>query len=123
MRSCHLPSLLPIICVALAGAGTTSSSGPAPARDSVFCPQELTRAAQDNAARLPWAAAMREQVVAAARPWMEMSEDELWGLMFGHTITRSWMVWSNGHCPACGEDVPMYNWEIDAIARPWKVRC
>ncbi|MGD9497667.1 MAG: heparinase II/III family protein, partial [Armatimonadota bacterium] len=57
------------------------------------------------------------------RPRMELSEDEQWGLMIGHTITRSWMVWSNGHCPACGEDVPMYNWEIDAIARPWKVRC
>ncbi len=32
--------------------------------------------------------------------------------MFGHTITRSWMVWSSGHCPLCaGEGVPMY-WRI-----------
>jgi hypothetical protein len=54
---------------------------------------------------------------------MAMSDEELWGLMFGSTITRSWMVWSNGFCPACRADVPMYNWEIDALGRPWKLRC
>jgi len=26
---------------------------------------------------------------------MKMSDDELWGLMFGNTIRRAWHVWSS----------------------------
>jgi len=52
-----------------------------------------------------------------------MSDDELWSLMFGPAIDRSWMVWSNGHCPACGKGVPMYEWKIEALPEPWKVAC
>lgn len=54
---------------------------------------------------------------------MRMSDDELWSLMFGATIKRSWMVWSNGHCPSCKRDVPMYTWKMDALAKPWKTQC
>jgi len=43
--------------------------------------------------------------------------------MFGATIQRSWMVWSNGHCPSCRRDVPMYEWEMDALQTPWKTAC
>ncbi|MCX7597976.1 MAG: heparinase II/III-family protein, partial [Armatimonadetes bacterium] len=70
-----------------------------------------------------WARQARDTVVAAAEPWRRMSDDEIWGLMFGPTITRSWMVWSNGFCPACRQSVPMYNWIVDAVNLPWKVRC
>ena len=35
----------------------------------------------------------------------------------GSGLPRSWMVWSNGHCPACRKPVPMYDWQIDAIDR------
>ena len=52
-----------------------------------------------------------------------MDDEALWSLVFGNTITRSWMVWSDGHCPACLKDVNMYRWEIDPLQRPWKVRC
>jgi len=90
---------------------------------SAFYPTELTERAKANAARYRWAAHIRTQIVQAAKPWKTMSDDELWRLMFGSTITRSWMVWSNGFCPACKKKVPMYNWEIDALKRPWKVRC
>jgi hypothetical protein len=92
-------------------------------RTSVFYPPELARRARDNAERYPWAAEARRNAVEAARPWIRMSDDDLWALMFGNTIKRSWMVWSNGHCPACGRPVPMYNWEMDALKRPWKTRC
>ena len=52
-----------------------------------------------------------------------MSDEQLWRLMFGATIPRSWMVWSNGNCPSCDKPVPMYDWKIDAIKEPWKLRC
>lgn len=89
----------------------------------VFYPPQLLRRARENVATYDWASRVQDGAVEAARPWMGLSDDELWGLMFGSTITRSWMVWSNGHCPACGEPVPMYNWEMDPMAAPWKVRC
>ena len=47
-----------------------------------------------------------------------MSDEQLWRLMFGATIPRSWMVCSNGHCPACDKPVPMYDWKIDALKEP-----
>lgn len=92
-------------------------------RHSVFCLPELTARARNNAERFPWAAAMQRELVQRAEPWLQMSDEQLWGLMFGPNITRSWMVWSDGYCPACKKDVRMYAWEIDPLARPWKVRC
>lgn len=90
---------------------------------SVFYPPELIETARRNARAYPWAAKARERLVAAARPWRRLSDEALWRLMFGPTIRRSWMVWSNGYCPACRRAVTMYHWEIDALKHPWKVRC
>lgn len=96
--------------------GSTKTSG-------VFYPPTLRERAKVNVEKYPWAAEIRENVVKAAQPWMELSDEHLWGLMFGPTIKRSWMVWSNGHCPACKASVPMYTWKMDALKRPWKVWC
>ncbi|HQK92058.1 MAG TPA: heparinase II/III family protein [Armatimonadota bacterium] len=109
-----------VLCAAV------GQNAPAPAQvkdRSVFYGQELRQRARQNAERYPWAAEIRDATVQAAEPWLAYSDDELWDWMFGCTITRSWMVWSNGFCPACTKSVPMYTWEIDALGRPWKVRC
>jgi oligo-alginate lyase len=90
---------------------------------SVFTPPELVENARRNAREHPWAARMQKEIVAAARPWRRLSDEALWSLMFGPTIKRSWMVWSNGHCPACRKSVPMYSWQMAALKEPWKVRC
>ena len=92
-------------------------------RGSSLYPPEVVDTLRYNVAHAPWVAKIRDELTEEARWWMERSDDELWALMFGPAITRSWMVWSNGHCPACGASVPMYNWEMDALARPWKTRC
>ncbi len=90
---------------------------------SAFFPSELVARARANAQKHPWAKAIQYSLVAAARPWMERSDDELWGLMFGNTIRRSWHVWSSGYCPACRKPVPMYEWIPEALKQPWKMRC
>ena len=90
---------------------------------SVFYPASALEAAKANATRYPWAAQMQREITGQAEPWLGLSDEALWELMFGHTITRSWMVWSNGYCPACREGVAMYGWQIDAFQQPWKVRC
>ncbi|MBI3920423.1 MAG: heparinase II/III family protein [Armatimonadetes bacterium] len=99
-------------------------AGETPAKTrSVFYPSELIERARRNSSKEAWAASVRKQIVEAAQPWMRFSDDELWSFMFGNTIKRSWMVWSNGYCPACRQPVPMYNWGMDALNNPWKVRC
>ncbi len=90
---------------------------------STFFGSSLTAKAQINAQNEPWAADAVRRIAETAQPWLAMPDETLWSLMFGHTLPRSWMVWSDGHCPSCTTRVPMYSWEIDALNRPWKVRC
>jgi dienelactone hydrolase len=115
-------------------AGFAQSAGPAPATQpdanasavktgGAFFPGELVTRARTNARDHAWAREIRDSLVAAARPWMEMSDDELWNLMFGNTIRRAWQVWSDGYCPSCKKPVPMYEWVPDALKQPWKMRC
>ncbi|HOL26676.1 MAG TPA: heparinase II/III family protein [Phycisphaerae bacterium] len=99
------------------------ATAPAGKQASAFYPARLIEQARENARRHEWAARIQNPIVEAAEPFLRMSDEQLWQLMFGNTIKRSWMVWSNGHCPACEQPVPMYNWEVDAIRRPWKMRC
>jgi hypothetical protein len=99
---------------------TGSSAGKAA---SALFPGELVARARANAGNHAWAAEIRDSLVAAARPWREMSDDQLWELMFGNTLKRAWQVWSDGHCPACKKPVPMYEWLPDALKHPWKMRC
>ena len=79
--------------------------------------------ASANANAYAWAARIRKQAIADAERWRKISDEELWSYMFGPAITRSHMVWSSGFCPKCRKPVPMYDWQIDAWARPWKARC
>lgn len=107
--------ILPIILML----GTAAASKEA----GVFFPASMVEKARANMSRDPWASEQRKLIVRGAEPWLKMSDDELWSLMFGPTIHRSWMVWSDGHCPACRQSVVMYDWIVDAINHPWKVRC
>ena len=99
-----------------------AAEAPIKERSSLYPPSVVERV-RGNAGQLDWAKPIRGDLIEAARWWVEQSDDELWGLMFGPRITRSWMVWSNGFCPACKASVPMYNWQMDALGRPWKTRC
>ena len=102
-----------MMCLSQASVGDTS----------VFFPPELVARARANIAKYPWAAEQKQNIVDAAKPWMKLSDEDLWSMMFGPTIHRSWMVLSDGYCPSCKKPVPMYNWRIDAMNRPWKVQC
>lgn len=116
---------LVVICLsACAFAVPTDTQAARPLKQgSTLYPPAIVQQVRRNVATDTWAASVRDNLVKSAKPWMDKSDDELWSLMFGPGITRSWMVWSNGHCPACGKSVPMYNWKCDALNRPWKVQC
>ena len=109
--------------MALLGLGGSEVKETSSKTASTFFPAPLRQQLQQTIARYDWAKQTAQRVVQAAEFWRRMSDEELWGLMFGPTITRSWHVWSNGYCPACRKPVPMYNWRIDAVRQPWKVQC
>ncbi|MCS7239065.1 MAG: heparinase II/III-family protein [Thermoguttaceae bacterium] len=90
---------------------------------STFYPAQFRQQILAAVSRDPWAGQRAKQIVAEAEFWFQMSPAELWGLMFGPTLPRSWHVYSSGFCPACKKSVPMYTWKIDAKREPWKVRC
>jgi oligo-alginate lyase len=90
---------------------------------SVFFPASALATLRRNLARDEPAQRLAEECLAAARQWSDRSDEELWAAMFGATLPRSWMVWSNGHCPSCRRDVPMYDWRMDPLRAPWRVTC
>ena len=67
--------------------------------------------------------AAKNTAVKNAEYFMNLSYDELWEMVFGPELDRSWMVHSNGYCPKCKEPVIMYDWIIDPVNRPWKLEC
>ncbi len=89
----------------------------------VFFPEAARQKLRATAALSSWGESARRAAIQDAQPWLAMSDDALWELMFGPAITRSWMVWSNGHCPSCRKPVPMYSWKVDALKAPWKMEC
>ncbi|MDA1138142.1 MAG: heparinase II/III family protein [Planctomycetota bacterium] len=90
---------------------------------SVFMRPEIIAAAKRNAEDLPWVADAVRRILEHAEYWKLMDDEEVWALVFGTTITRSWVVWTHGHCPSCSAKVVMYNWKADARVHPWKMQC
>jgi len=90
---------------------------------SIYFGESARQAVRDREARSPETAAVVRAAVEAARPWREMTLDQVWSLCFAETLPRAWQVWSDGHCPTCERSVPMYTWRADALGTPWKLRC
>ncbi|MCG3147498.1 MAG: hypothetical protein PCFJNLEI_00938 [Verrucomicrobiae bacterium] len=90
---------------------------------STFLTASLLTRLQRNLQTDPWCAAGARELIVRAAPWHARSDAELWELMFGPTITRSWMVINNGFCPTCRGLTPGTNWIADPQRVPWKVAC
>ncbi len=112
-----------ILMVALLlGVNGVGAEEPLKARSAFYPPETLAKVRR-NLEKHPSGNIFAQQAMQFAAFWQEMPDDELWGLMFGPKISRSWMVWSNSHCPACKKSVPMYEWKIEAQKSPWKLQC
>ncbi|MBX7258027.1 MAG: heparinase II/III-family protein [Candidatus Hydrogenedentes bacterium] len=89
---------------------------------SILYTTDVIARVRENVSAQPWAAQIRDRVVEEAAFWKDMSDDDLWKLMFGPTLERSWMVWSNGYSPITGKPVPMYTWQAETKEHPWKLQ-
>lgn len=90
---------------------------------SVFFDENIQLKIRNNCSIYKNALEIKNKKLLAAKWWYEKTYDELWGLMFSPTIKRSWMALSYGCCPVCKKNVNMYDWVIDAINMPWKLKC
>ena len=73
-------------------AGACGADAQTSSAHGVLFTQRMMDRARINAGKYPWAQDIRKDVIDAAAPWLRYSDDELWDMMFGATITRSWMV-------------------------------
>ena len=121
MKNIALITVMIMVCCGVSH--IQSGKVPGKKTHSVFYTPEMLKRVRINAEKYSWAADIKNNIIDAARPWLKYSDDELWNMMFGNTISRSWMVLSDGYCPSCKKDVRMYSWKIDALNVPWKVQC
>lgn len=91
--------------------------------ESVFFPDRLIDRLRHNIENTEWTRDAKRRIVTEAQPWKDCPDALLWRSMFSPKLKRSWQVWSNGHCPGCKGDTPMYDWIIDPTQHPWKVKC
>src|SRR5687768_4561959 len=106
------PGISAFLCAVLLLMPTPLNAAPTTQRASAFYPPQLLERIRTNVGRDEWGKGIRQRAIELAEPWKKMSDAQLRKLMFGSTIPRSWMVWSNGHCPSCKKPVPMYDWQI-----------
>lgn len=116
-------SLIGYFLLFMSVVSVAEDKAPADKKASFFYPPTKIQKAISNAAEHPSVKEIQATIKTQAQPWLELSDEKLWDQVFGPGITRSWMVWSDGFCPACKEDVRMYNWVVSIWEHPFKVQC
>ncbi len=97
-------------------------------RGSIIIDARMRANAIRNCERYDWAREYRDRLIAEVRPYLEMSDEQLWHLLPSQEMPRDSSVNRDGAgCPNCGTDHFKgnynYPWEIDREQRPWQVRC
>ena len=100
---------------------------------SRFVTAQMRANALANAETRQWVRQRQERAIAAAAPWVDRSDDELWAMVPGQELPRT--IYTNKGviyqgqepcCPGCGGEAPAKHgrtwWKFDD-ARPWKVQC
>jgi len=83
--------------------------------------------ARRNVDETAWGKRELASVIARARPWREMSDQQLWSLVLPTTVPRRHYVNQLKGCPVHGTEIKTHNhfhpWRIDPIKHPWKIQC
>ncbi|MFH1969011.1 MAG: protein kinase [Verrucomicrobiota bacterium] len=87
---------------------------------------EMRANALGNVKQHAWAREEQQRAVAAAAPWVALSDDALWDLIPSQKLPRDGHTNKEIGCPNCGKDIVPYGnypWVIDFWDKPWKLRC
>ena len=95
---------------------------------SIIVTAQMRANAVRNCERYDWARNYRDSLIAQVKPYVEMSDEDLWMLLPSQEMPRDATVNFDGSgCPKCGKDhyKANYNcpWEFDRQGHPWQVRC
>ena len=128
--SCKCCLTISMVLIAALGLSTTTAEPSAGEKScSTFYGAEARANAAENAAKYDWARQQVSNAIAAAKPWVETSNDELWRMIVPPKLKRAIMVNVNKGCPNCGmamygERGPRpYAWLAWVPEHPWKVQC
>lgn len=95
-------------------------------RSTIYTPDKLANA-RANADKYDWAADLRNNAIAAAEKYMELDYDDLWNLVTGNRIPRSYNTnqLEGNFSPISGREMMdeygYYPWQADPIQEPWKL--
>ncbi len=91
----------------------------------LYSPEEVENARR-NVVQYDWGQDELGAVLEACAPWIDRTDDEIWGLVTGQSIYRGTHVNQDLGCPSCGRDLynqgGNYPW-IASLDRPWKLEC
>jgi hypothetical protein len=89
----------------------------------VFYPDGAVRKLREYAETSKHGMEKRWNILKEAQRFISKDDAELWSLVIDPYILRSHYVHTNSLCPVCRKKRLLYDWEIDPISFPWKVRC
>jgi hypothetical protein len=88
--------------------------------------------AGENSKKHAWALDLQTAAVRAAKPWAEMTDEQLCALITGPQLpraiyTKAGILYEKKKpgCPKCGEKILRFSdsWRLDPAGKPWKVQC
>ncbi|NPV47270.1 MAG: hypothetical protein HPY69_09945 [Armatimonadetes bacterium] len=102
----------------------------APAKEcSRLVTADMRARALRNAERYPWVADWQREVTRSAEPWVQLSDEELWGLVTSQELPRAAYIAAGilyegkpDACPSCGKPIG-YSGVMDFWKHDWKVGC
>jgi len=118
-----LITVLSLMTPFMSVSATLDSSVVSRKKESTFYGNEVMQNVLKNREENVWAEALAQEQIEKAKPWMELSYDELWDMMVSYTVKRVYATTMEpGTCPDCGESVPTRAWEAKMDVK-WKVAC
>ncbi|GAA2756730.1 heparinase II/III domain-containing protein [Actinopolymorpha rutila] len=103
---------------------TASTLTPSTKAGSTYYTPEKVAAVRRNIAAYDWGARLRDNAVAAAKPYLDKGDEWLWNLVTCQRLPRSYAVNQTLGSPVTGKDIfrfGNYPYTADPLNRPWKI--
>lgn len=117
---------MPLIIIVLAGILVMTAAPLSAKTASNIVTAEMRRNAVRNVERYDWARAQRDALIARVKPYLEMSDEQIWKLPISQDMPRDFYVNNTMGCPNCLREhysTKTVRWKVDLLGKPWQVQC
>lgn len=93
---------------------------------STYYTAAKVEAARANVIKFSWAKKTKDKAIADANKYLHLGYEEIWNLVTGQSVPRSYAVNQSLGCPNCGAEIIKYGhypYLSDLISEPWKLEC